>query len=137
MTGIAAYLKVVVNVSDLQSGLRFWSALTGLEPGYIDPLGNFAGLGSVPVVGEVVSSVILLQRVPEQQRSLHSGAHVDLFTDDVSRAVEQASAIGARPVRPVGFYPDHDPMLTDDKPVLEWAVMADPFGNEFRLINHA
>ena len=46
MTGIAQFLKVVVNVSDLQSGLRFWSALTGLEPGYIDPLGNFAGLGS-------------------------------------------------------------------------------------------
>ena len=76
-TGIAQFLKVVVNVSDPQSGLKFWSTLTGLEPGYIDPVGNFAGLGGVPVVGEVVSSVILLQLVPEQQRSVHSGAHVD------------------------------------------------------------
>ena len=137
MTGIAQFLKVVVNVSDLELGLSFWSALTGLAPGYVDPLGNFAGLGSVPVVDEVVSSVILLQLVPEQQRSVHSGAHVDLFTDDVSRAVKQASAIGATLVRPVGFYPDHDPTLSDDKPVLEWAVMADPFGNEFCLVNHA
>ena len=137
MTGIAQFLKVVVNVSDLQSGLKFWSALTGLEPGYIDPLGNFAGLGSVPVVGEVVSSVILLQLVPKQQTPVHSGAHVDLFTDAVSRAVEQASAIGATLVRPAGFYPDHDPMLSDEKPLLEWAVMADPFGNEFCLVTHA
>lgn len=137
MTGIAQFLKVVVNVSDLQSGLKFWSALTGLEPGYVDPVGNFAGLGRVPIVGEVHSSVILLQLVPEQQKSVHSGAHVDLFTDDVSRAVEDSLAIGAALVRPVGFYPDHDPALTDDKPVLEWAVMADPFGNEFCLINHA
>ena len=91
----------------------------------------------VPVVGEVVSSVILLQLVPEQQRPVHSGAHVDLFTDDVSRAVEQASAIGATLVRPAGFYPDHDPMLSDEKPLLEWAVMADPFGNEFCLVTHA
>ena len=90
----------------------------------------------MPVVGEVVSSVILLQLVPEQQTSVHSGAHVDLFTNDVSRAVEQALAIGATLLRPVGFYPDHDPMVTDDTPVLEWAVMADSFGNEFCLINH-
>jgi hypothetical protein len=49
--------------------------------------------------------------------------------------VEQASAIGATLVRPVGSYPDNNPMLTDDKPVLEWAAMADPFGNEFCLVN--
>lgn len=130
MTGIAQFLKVVVNVSDLDSGMSFWSALTGLEPGYVDPLGNFAGLGRVPVVGDVVSSVILLQRVPEGQRSVNSGAHVDLFTDDVTRAVEQALEIGATLVRPVGLYPDTEP-------VLEWAVMHDPFGNEFCLITHA
>ena len=42
---IAEFEKVVVDVPDLEKGREFWGALTGLEPGYVDPTGKFMGLG--------------------------------------------------------------------------------------------
>jgi len=44
-------------------------------------------------------------------------------------AVEQALELGATILREKGTYP-----LSSPDPYLEWAVMADPFGNAFCLI---
>jgi predicted enzyme related to lactoylglutathione lyase len=47
--------------------------------------------------------------------------------EDLARAVEEVVAMGGRIVSPPGA-----PMPAS--PDLEWAVMADPFGNEFCLV---
>jgi predicted enzyme related to lactoylglutathione lyase len=56
------------------------------------------------------------------------GTHLDLRVDDVSAAAQQIVAVGGTVVRAPDVYrPDGEPML-------EWAVMRDPFGNEFCII---
>ena len=71
---------------------------------------------------------ILLQLVPAGQGGEGSGTHLDFRVDDVGRAVEQIEAIGGTLVRPPGLY------APDGTNLLEWAVMRDPFGNEFCII---
>jgi hypothetical protein len=41
--------------------------------------------------------------------------------------VEEVLALGGSAIRKPGFFPE-------DVPEIEWAVVADPFGNEFCLI---
>ena len=63
----------------------------------------------------------------EDQRWI-GGTHLDLWVDDVAEAVRQAERIGARVVKSPAPYPDS----TD--PSLEWAVLSDPFGNQFCFV---
>ena len=53
---------------------------------------------------------------------------MDFRVDDVAEAVGQIEAIGGVVVRPPGRY------APDGTELLEWAVMQDPFGNEFCII---
>lgn len=123
--GIARLWKPVVNVTDLALGERFWSAVSGLSPKGRN-FDQFSVLDTDdPADGDMW---ILLQLVPEGQRSVHGGTHLDFRVDDVASAAEQIEQIGGVMVRPPGLYPN------ESHPVLEWAVMEDPFGNEFCII---
>ena len=113
--------RFVLDVNDLQVGERFWSAVTGLEVAFTAWQGQFSGLG----VKEKGS--ILLQLVPERKTALKNRGHLDLSVPDVPRAVAEVVVLGGSVVKPPGFFPEDDPEL-------EWAVVADPFGNEFCLI---
>jgi len=116
---------IVINVTDLERGERFWSELTGL------PL-RFSGLGFPTLysrLGDKGSGSILLQLVPEENHAPSNNAHPDLTVNDVDLAVEQALALGATILREKGTYP-----LDSTTPYLEWSVLADPFGNAFCLI---
>lgn len=113
--------RMVVDVNDLATGEAFWSAVTGLEVEFSGWQGQFSWLG-VKHTGS-----ILLQLVPERKTELKNRAHIDLTVDDVSRAVEEVIALGGSVIRTPGFFPEDDPAL-------EWAVVADPFGNEFCVI---
>ncbi len=46
----------------------------------------------------------------------------------MARAARQVEEIGGVLLKPAALYPN------DDDPMLEWAVLQDPFGNEFCLI---
>jgi predicted enzyme related to lactoylglutathione lyase len=118
---IGTLRKFVVDVNDLVVGERFWSAVTGLAPRYSAWQGQFSALGEIGTVS------ILLQLVPERKTALKNRAHLDLTVEDVDRAVAEVIALGGSVVKPPGLFPESDPLL-------EWAVMADPFGNEFCLI---
>ncbi len=123
--GIAKLWKPVVNVTDLDEGERFWSAVSGLSP-----KGRHGGQFSV-LDSDDESSVepwMLLQLVPAGQVSSHSGTHLDFRVDDVTRAAREIEGVGGKTLKPPGFYE------IDEEPVLEWAIMADPFGNEFCII---
>ncbi|MCD6033757.1 MAG: glyoxalase [Thermomicrobiales bacterium] len=109
--------RIVIDVNDLDVGERFWSAVTGLPlrfSGTSDVQGQFSALG------DIETGSILLQLVPEAKTALKNRAHPDITVEDVERAVGTL-------VKPPGPFPETDPEL-------EWAVMADPFGNEFCLI---
>jgi predicted enzyme related to lactoylglutathione lyase len=126
VAGIARLWKPVVNVTDLAEGERFWSALAGLTP-----QGRQGDAYSIlePDDPDDVRW-ILLQLVPHEQRPAHSGTHLDLQVDDVADAVGQVEGIGGVVVRRPEIYRE------DGQDVLEWAVMQDPFGNEFCLVRY-
>lgn len=118
---IGTLRKFVLDVNDLQVGEEFWAAVTGLVPRFSAWQGQFSALG------DKSSGSILLQLVPERKTELKNRAHLDIAVQDVDRAVEEVLALGGTVVKPSGFFPEEDPML-------EWAVMADPFGNELCLV---
>jgi catechol 2,3-dioxygenase-like lactoylglutathione lyase family enzyme len=116
---------IVLNVTDLDLGERFWTAVTGL------PL-RFSGVGyptRYSRLGDKEAHSILLQLVAKDKPPATNNAHLDLTVEDVDVAVQQALALGASMFRERGTYP-----LGSPKPYLEWAVMTDPFGNKFCLI---
>ncbi len=124
--GIGKLWKPVVNVTDLGEGERFWSALTGLVPQ--SRHGDDSG-ERYSVLADPDDPVwVLLQRVPPDQGSWVGGTHLDLRVDDVAEAVRRTEEIGGVTLRPPAFYP------SDEAPYLEWAVMSDPFGNEFCFV---
>ena len=127
--GIAKLWKPVINVTDLDEAERFWSAVSGLKPIGRIHSGEFSILEDEDHadLGDD-HHWILLQRVPEGQATGHSGTHLDFRVDDVARAQAQIAEIGGKVVKPAGMFPN------DEEPVLEWAVLQDPFGNEFCII---
>jgi hypothetical protein len=70
---------------------------------------------------------VLLQLVPETKTELKNRAHIDVTVTHVGRALDQVIELGGSVVRPPGVWPERESLL-------EWAVVADPFGNEFCLI---
>ncbi len=124
--GIAKLWKPVVNVTDLAEGERFWSALTGLVPG--SRHGDESGERYSVLTDADEPLWMLLQRVPSDQTSWIGGTHLDLRVEDVADAVRRTEEIGGVTRCPPAFYP------SDDEPYLEWAVMEDPFGNEFCFV---
>ena len=120
--GIARLWKPVVNVTDLDEGERFWSAVSGLSP-----RGRHGGRYSA-LNAEGEQGWLLLQLVPEGQVSVNSGTHLDFNVDDVATAVDQIREVGGTVLMAPDYY------APDGVDVLEWAVMADPFGNEFCVI---
>ncbi len=127
--GIAKLWKSVVNVCDLDEGERFWSALTGLSPTgrHGDENGDqYSSLEDSDNPDDPLW--LLLQLVPRDQTSWIGGTHLDLRVEDVALAVRRTEEIGGVTVKLPGFYPP------GDAPYLEWAIMQDPFGNQFCLV---
>jgi Glyoxalase-like domain len=85
--------------------------------------------GKISRLGDPPAS-IMLQLVPERKAAVKNRAHLDFLVEDVAAAVAQVLDLGGSVVREPGFF--KEPGNPD--PVLEWAVLADPFGNEFCLI---
>ena len=123
--GIAKLWKPVINVTDLDEGEAFWSAVSGLSPQGRQG-GEFSILDADD--GAEGGGWILLQLVPAGQVSVNAGTHLDFRVDDVASAARQIEEIGGVTIRPPGLY------APDGQAILEWAVMQDPFGNEFCII---
>jgi hypothetical protein len=113
----------VVDVNDLAVAERFWVAVSGLPLKYSGWTGSISRLGDPPVS-------IMLQLVPERKTPLKNRAHLDFLVEDVAVATAQVVELGGRVIKEPGLF--FEPGSPD--PVLEWAVVADPFGNEFCVI---
>ena len=129
VNGIAKLWKPVVNVGDLDEGERFWSALTGLAPTGRHGDENGDQYSSLEDSEDPEDPLwLLLQLVPRDQTSWTGGTHLDLRVDDVAVAVRRTEEIGGVTVKPPDFYPP------GNSPYLEWAIMQDPFGNQFCFV---
>ena len=60
-------------------------------------------------------------------------AHIDIGVDDVDMAIAQVERIGGRLKYPPTVYPIPH-AYEGARPLIDWAVMQDPFGNEFCLV---
>lgn len=113
---------VVIDVNDLPEGERFWIAVSGKPLQFSGFAGRFSRLGR-PADGS-----LLLQLVPERKDGPKNRVHLDFTVDDVEAAIREVEAHGGQLEKAPSMYP------SDDHRVLEWAVVLDPFGNEFCLI---
>lgn len=121
--GVGTLRRFVLDVNDLEEAERFWSALTGFEVRMSGWTDRFSALG--PPSGH---TWLLLQLVPEPKSGDKNRAHLDLTVEDVDAAIGDVVALGGTLKKP------NEPYPSEADHVLDWAVMLDPFGNEFCLI---
>ena len=131
MRDIGVLAKVTIAVEDVAAGRDFWSAATGLPVGDQDLGAGWVDLrpGAVTAAGPVLS----LTRATMPKPTTPNRGHVDLTVADVDLAVEQVQRLGGGLKVGPAIYPR--PMSgADGEPAIDWAVLTDPFGNEFCVI---
>jgi catechol 2,3-dioxygenase-like lactoylglutathione lyase family enzyme len=130
---------VVINVTDLALAYRFWSAVTGLEViGSSDGWHGWLGyLGTKDpwkheIILQKVEEAPVEVAMPDHRRT--NPMHIDITPDGgIDRAVDQIVELGGSVKKPPSLYP-RPGSHADEPPVIDWAVMQDPFGNEFCLV---
>ncbi len=131
---------VVINVTDLTVAYEFWGAVTGLEvigseTGWHDWLGY---LGTKDpwkheIILQRVDTSPLEIQVPDPDRP--NQMHIDITpSDGVDRAIAEILALGGTLKKEPSLYP-RPGSRGDHRPLIDWAVMQDPFGNEFCLVD--
>lgn len=107
--------SIVVNVTDIQRGIKFWTTALGYEVKKVDH--DFALLTDPNREWANLSL-----QLTEQPKEGLNRLHLDLYSDDQTAEVERLEALGAKRV-PWTYEPDAD-----------FIVMADLDGNEFCVI---
>jgi len=112
---------VVVNVTDMDRAVAFWTEALGyrvrepeVDPAFtmlVDPAGH-----KMPV------SLQIADKIPDDP----SPVHLDLYTSEQDRHVDRLLALGASRVENWPYPKDAD-----------FIVLRDPDGNEFCVINHS
>jgi len=115
--GVGALYAIVIDVNDLETCAKFWSQVLGADILFHDE--RYLRLGHK---GE--RPTLLLQKVPERHKDKNR-VHIDLDVRDLDAAVSRVQDLGGNKIRQFSEYG------------IEWAVMADPDGNEFCLVKHA
>ena len=134
----------MIDVEDLEVGAAFWSEVTGIARISSAWPDRFAYLGYEDE--GTWKHEIILHRVPTAKRSdsgavdasrrLDPGAnrtHLDITVEDVDVAIAEIETIGGRLKYPATVYPVPH-AYEGARPLIDWAVMQDPFGNEFCLV---
>ena len=128
--GIGQLRCSVVDVDDLEIAEAFWSEVTGMPviPSVFP--GRYSYLGDPdPWRHRMILHLVKTRKGPEANR-----AHVDIWVRDVDAAITQIEVIGGSLKRPPTLYP-RPGSFAGDKPLIDWAVVRDPFGNEFCLVS--
>jgi catechol 2,3-dioxygenase-like lactoylglutathione lyase family enzyme len=127
--GIGRLRCPVIDVDDLAIAERFWSEVTGLPviPSVFP--GRYSYLGQPdPWRHEVILHLVKTRKGTEANRS-----HVDIWVPDIDTAIVRIEAIGGTLKKPPSIYP-RPGSYPGEPPCIDWAVMQDPFGNEFCLV---
>ena len=133
-----------IDVEDLEAGAFFWSELTGISRISSPWPDRFAYLGYEDET--TWRHELILHRVTTAKRSAPEAidfarridpsanrAHIDIGVDDVDMAIAQIERIGGRLKYPPTLFPVPH-AYEGARPLIDWAVMQDPFGNEFCLV---
>ena len=132
--GIGTYRCTVIDVTDLAAGYRFWSEVTGLEIIGSSP-GGWHGRWGYLGHKDPWKHEFILQVVDRPKGESANRVHIDLTPNEgMDRAIERIVALGGSVRKPPSLYP-RPGSHGDEAPVLDWAVMRDPFGNEFCLVS--
>ena len=119
----------VIDVNDLAVAEAFWSEVTGLPVMSSGWTGRYSYLGQAdPWRHEVILRLVSTTKGSEANRS-----HVDISVRDIDAAIRQIEAIGGSVKKKPSIYP-RPHSYEGQPPEIDWAVMQDPFGNEFCLI---
>lgn len=128
--GIGRLRCHVIDVDDLPAAEAFWSQVIGLPVITSNYTGRFSYLGQP----EPWKHELILQLVAEPKRVEANRSHIDITVEDVDRAIERIVAIGGGVKKEPSIYP-RPGSYPGNAPVIDWAVMTDPFGNEFCLVS--
>ena len=131
---------IAVTVTDFEVGYRFWSAVTGWE--VLGPAQGLHGwLGYRGTRNPPKHEMILIHsdhaplRTPEPSHHHTNCMHIDITpTNGIDAAIEQILLLGGTVKKSPSLNP-RPGSYGNDKPVIDWAVMQDPFGNEFCLVH--
>lgn len=130
--GIGTIRCHVIDVDDLDIAERFWSEVTGLPviaSGYV---GRFSYLGQP----DPWRHEIILQLVDRRKGSEPNRSHIDIEpTDGIDEAIERIVALSGSVKKEPSIFP-RPGSIPGKRPVIDWAVMCDPFGNEFCLVSN-
>ena len=114
---VGTLYAITMDVNDLESCARFWSQVLGADILYQNE--KYLRLGK-----KGKRPTLLLQKVPEPHK-VKNRVHIDLDVPDLDGAVSRVQALGGNKLRELNEYG------------IKWAVMADPDGNEFCLVQHS
>jgi predicted enzyme related to lactoylglutathione lyase len=135
---IGRWKCVAVNVTDLEQGAAFWSAVLGWKKSS-EPWHGWLGYIADP---ESDNYMILVQTttapVSTTPPSHHeaNAMHIDIWPNDgMDRAIADIVALGGTLKKPPSLYP-RPGAYGDEPPSIDWAVMQDPFGNEFCIVEN-
>lgn len=139
--GIGKLRCVVINVTDLAIAYRFWSEVTGLD--IIGSEGGWHGWLGYLGTTDPWKHEIILQRVDNSPLDIEAPSsdrpnrvHIDITPDQgIDDAVNRITALGGTLKKPPSLYPRPGSRGTH-RPLIDWAVMQDPFGNEFCLVEN-
>jgi predicted enzyme related to lactoylglutathione lyase len=128
--GIGKLMTAVIDVDDLAVAEKFWSELTGIPviPSFFP--GRYSYLGQAdPWRQQLILHLVKTPKAPD----VVNRAHVDIWVSSIDAAIPRIEAIGGSLKQAPTIYPR--PHTFPGEPArLDWAVMRDPFGNEFCVI---
>lgn len=131
--GIGTYRCTVIDVDDLALGYEFWSEVTGLE--IIGSRNGWHGRFGYLGRKDPWKHEFILQLVDTPKDERTNRVHIDLTPNEgTDRAIEQIVALGGSVKQPPSLYP-RPGSHGDEPPRIDWAVVQDPFGNEFCLVS--
>lgn len=118
-----------IDVNDLRLAEAFYSELTGIPAIPSVFPGRYSYLGRPdPWQADLILHLVKTRKRPEANR-----CHVDIWVSSIDEAIPRVEAIGGSLKKAPTIYPWPD-SFPGEVPVLDWAVMRDPFGNEFCLV---
>ncbi|MDJ0497799.1 MAG: VOC family protein [Acidimicrobiia bacterium] len=137
--GIGKLRCHVIDVADLEIAEAFYSELTGLPVIGAPPstgtyrrhwTDRFSYLGRP----DPWQHEIILQKVDRPKDDAANRSHIDIHVADVDDAIAQVETLGGSVKKAPSIYP-RPGSFEGEPPAIDWAVMCDPFGNEFCLVS--
>lgn len=134
---IGRYKSIGINVTDLEVAYAFWSEVLGWIPKRDAEWHGWLGYLDDPESDNYLILNVTTKAPVELNPPTHhetNRAHIDIYPNDgMDQAIEDILALGGTLKKPPSLYP-RPGSQGDEAPAIDWAVMQDPFGNEFCIV---